>query len=347
MNEPTGKAKGGVARMEGTTANERKTLAKKAAAARWSEDIKQATHGSEDHPLKIGDIEIPCYVLDDETRVLSQRGVIGGLGMSSGSSGQAVRGADRLTIFLGGKSVSPHVSNELLALTKYPIKFRQPSGGGLAYGYPATILADICDVVLAARKAGDLHHQQHHIADRCEILLRGLARVGIIALVDEATGFQRDRAATALARILEAFIAKELQRYVQTFPPDYYEQIFRLRDMEYPRDTVQRPRYFGVLTNDIVYDRLAPGVLDQLKKVNPKDESTGRRRHKNFQWLTTNAGYPKLREHLGAVIATMRMSNDWYDFKSKLDKYYPRQGKPTQLSFEYASEEADDTGKGL
>lgn len=184
-------------------------------------------------------------------------------------------------------------------------------------------------------------------AERCEILVRGFARVGIIALVDEATGFQRDRTATALARILEDFIAKELQRYVQTFPPDYYEQIFRLRDMDYPRDTVQRPRYFGILTNDIVYDRLAPGVLDQLKKVNPKDEATGRRKHKNFQWLTSNAGYPKLREHLGAVIATMRMSNDWYDFKSKLDKYYPRQGKPTQLSFDYASEEADDTGKGL
>lgn len=117
--------------------------------------------------------------------------------------------------------------------------------------------------------------------------------------------------------------------------------------MEYPRDTVQRPRYFGILTNDIIYDRLAPGVLEELNKVNPKDELTGRRRHKNFQWLTNNAGYPKLREHLGAVIATMRMSADWHDFKAKLDKYYPPQGKQTQLSFEYAKEQAGDSGKGL
>ncbi|MGH6770992.1 MAG: P63C domain-containing protein [Xanthobacteraceae bacterium] len=64
--------------------------------------------------------------------------------------------------------------------------------------------------------------------------------------------------------------------------------------------------FFGILTNDIIYDRLAPGVLEQLKKVNPKDEATGRRKHKNFQWLTSNAGYPKLREHLGAVIAIMK-----------------------------------------
>lgn len=268
--------------------------------------------------------------------------MVGGLGIQYSGKG----GADRLTNFLQGKVLSPFVSKELLALIANPIKFRHSGGGGIAWGYPATILADLCDVVLAARRAGVLQKQQEHIADRCEILLGGFARVGIIALVDEATGFQRDRTATALARILEAFIAKELQRYVQTFPPDYYEEIFRLRGMEYPRDTVQRPRYFGILTNDVVYDRLAPGVLEELKKVNPKDDA-GRRKHKNFQWLTANAGYPKLREHLGAVIATMRMSNDWHDFKAKLDKYYPRQGKPTQLSFDYASEEAEDTGKGL
>jgi hypothetical protein len=346
MARASGKAAGGIARMKDTTAKERRALAKRAAEARWSEDVKQATHGSDDHPLKIGDIEIPCYVLEDETRVLSQRGLISGLAMSSGSGGGGSSGADRLSIFLDGKSVSPHVSKDLLALTNNPIKFRPPTGGKFAYGYPATILADICDVVLAARKAGDLHHQQHHIADRCELLVRGFARVGIIALVDEATGFQRDRSATALARILEAFIAKELQRWVQTFPPEYYEQIFRLRGLDYENDTVQRPRYFGVLTNDIVYDRLAPGVLDELKKANPKDE-TGRRKNKHFQWLTTNIGYPKLREHLGAVIATMKLSTDWHDFKTKLDNNYPRVGKPTQLAFDYASEEAEDTGKGL
>jgi hypothetical protein len=116
--------------------------------------------------------------------------------------------------------------------------------------------------------------------------------------------------------------------------------------MDYPNDTPQRPRYFGVLTNDIVYDRLAPGVLEELKKINPKYES-GRRQHKHFQWLTSNRGYPKLREHLGAVMATMRLSSDWHDFKAKLDKNYPRQGKPTQLSFDYATEEEEDSGQGL
>jgi hypothetical protein len=182
------------------TPKQRKALAKKAAASRWSKDVKEVAHGSDDHPLRIGDIEIPCYVLEDETRVLSQRGVVGGLGMRYGSS--RIEGADRLSAFLQGKLLSPFVSNELLTLIANPIRFRRSGGGNLAFGYPATIMADLCDVVLAARKAGVLQKQQEHIADRCEILLRGFARVGIIALVDEATGFQRDRTATALAKIL-------------------------------------------------------------------------------------------------------------------------------------------------
>jgi len=144
---------------------------------------------------------------------------------------------------------------------------------------------------------------------------------------------------------LEAFIAKELQPYLRTFPAEFYQEMFRLRGMEYAKDDVQRPRYFGLLTNDIVYDRLAPSVLDELKKANPKNES-GRRTRKHFQWLTKNFGYPKLREHLGALIATMRLSTDWHDFKLKLDRNYPRIGKPTQLALEFPEDE-QDTGRGL
>jgi hypothetical protein len=341
----TGRAKGGKARAESLSPEKRKEIATRAAEARWGGDgqIAQATHGSEDHPLKIGDIEIPCYVLEDGRRVLQQTGLIQSLNMSHG--GSYSRGGDRLAKFAAQGRLSSFASNELIERTANPLKFKTPKGS-LAYGYEATILADLCDAILSARAAGVLQKQQRHIAERAEILVRGFARVGIIALVDEATGYQHDRAKDALSRILEAFIAKELQPYLPTFPADFYQEMFRLRGLDYPNATVQRPRYFGVLTNDIVYNRLAPGVLEELKKVNPRDEATGRRKRKHFQWLTGNRGYPKLREHLGAVVATMKLSNDWYDFKTKLDKNYPRIGKPTQLSMEFADDETD-TGKGL
>jgi hypothetical protein len=87
-----------------------------------------------------------------------------------------------------------------------------------AEGYEATILADICDAFLKARESGDMNYQQEHIAHRCEILVRAFARVGIIALVDEATGYQRDRTKDALSRILEAFIAKRIAAIFAYFP---------------------------------------------------------------------------------------------------------------------------------
>jgi hypothetical protein len=252
--------------------------------------------------------------------------------------------SDRLMLFLAGDRLSPFISNDLSAASENPIFFRPPHGGAPAFGYPATILADICDAVLAARKASALQQQQLHIAEQCEILVRGFARVGIIALVDEATGYQRDRARDALAKILEAFIAKELQPYLPTFPADYYEQMFRLRGLEYPHGSVKRPQYFGTLTNDVVYKRLAPGVLDELRRVSARDD-TGRLRHKYFQRLTSNAGYPKLREHLGAVVAYMKVSDNYHDFIEKLDRFHPRFGEQLTLPFDY-EREADD-GKGF
>lgn len=347
MEKISGKARGGVARAKSLSPKDRKAIAKKAAAARWNDAVLLATHGADDHPIKIGDIEIPCYVLENEQRVLSLGGMVRALGMSIGSA--AGKQGDRLYQFATGKNILPYASKDLISRMSNPIRFRAPTGGSVATGYEAEILTDVCEAVLAAREAGALRADQLHIAKQCEILVRGFARVGIIALVDEATGFQRDRAKDSLARILEAFIAKELQPWLRTFPTDFYQEMFRLRGMAYPddKDSIQRPRYFGLFTNDIVYDRLAPGVLAELKKANPRDETTGRRKSKHFQWLTSNVGYPKLREHLGSVVSIMKLSSDWHDFRAKLDRIHPSVGKPTQLSLEFADDKATDTGKGL
>lgn len=93
------------------------------------------------------------------------------LDMSQGTAGRG--GGDRLAKFAATKSISPFVSNDLAEVIKNPIIFQAPSGGK-AYGYEATVLADLCDVVLEARKHGALHYQQEHIAERCESLVRGL-----------------------------------------------------------------------------------------------------------------------------------------------------------------------------
>lgn len=325
----SGRGRGGRARAQSLSAEQRSEIAKRAAAARWAGDINEAVCGSPDQPLNIGGIEIECYVLDDGTRVLTQAGFLEALGRHRKANVRREGDGEPTPAILQGKAIGPFISEEVRQRAK-PITFRLPNGGR-ASGYNAELLPDICEIYLRARDGGVLPANQVHVARQAEILVRGLARVGIIALVDEATGYQELRTRDALARILETYIDKELQAWVRTFPPDFYREMFRLRGLPYSPDSVRRPQYFGHLTNNVVYQRLAPGVLDELKKVTPRSES-GVRKHKYFQRLTTNVGYPKLREHLGSVTTLMKLSEDWNDFMLKLERIHPKVGD--QLAFD-------------
>lgn len=323
------------------SSEDRKAQASHAAAARWR-DVPNAICGSPDRPLRIGGVELQCYVLEDGTRVLSQAGFLEALGRHRKANVRREGGEERIPAILQGKAINPFISQEILEKSR-PIRFRTP-GGSMASGYRADLLPAVCEIYLKARDAGELPANQEHVARQAEILVRGLAHIGIIALVDETTGYQELRAKNNLAQILEAFIAKELRPWVQTFPEEYYKELFRLRGLQFPSDSVHRPQYFGKLTNDIVYKRLAPGVLDELKRVTPRDEE-GRRKHKYFQRLTQNVGYPKLKEHLGAVVAFMQVSKDYHGFVDTLNRHKPRYNQTLPLLLDY--EEESDDGKGL
>ncbi len=274
--------------------------------------------GTPDKPLIISGIEIPCYVLEDETRVLTQSGVFTGLGLARRGLVKTNTGA-RLPRFAASKAINPFISGELASRLANPIMFNI---GREAYGFPATILPDICKAILDARRAGSLDSQQIALAARCEVLIQGLATVGIIALVDEATGYQRLREERALATIIEKFIAKELQPWTHTFSYEFYEQIFRLKGWPGP-DGAKRPSVIGHYTNDIVYGRLPPGVLDELKRKNPVKPS-GYRSNRHHQFFTPDIGHPKLREHLAAVTALMRAAPNWNSFKRSLTRAFPK-----------------------
>jgi hypothetical protein len=273
-----------------------------------NEKVLRATHGSPDRPLRISNIEIPCYVLDNGMRVLSGRGMQGALALGQ-SHGTLLR------TFLNQESLKPFINDKLAMDIGSPVRFVRPGRGGkIAVGYEATILADICDAVLAARKAGGLTEKQEMIAEQCEILLRGFARVGIIALIDEATGYQAERDKNELYRILEAYIAKELLPWAKRFPDEYYKQLFRLMKWQYSPLSVKRPQYVGKITNKLIYEQLPPGVIDELREKNPKNEK-GRRKHKFFQFLTEDIGDPHLQKQLIKVITLMQVAPNWRVFE--------------------------------
>jgi hypothetical protein len=327
-----GASKGGKARIGALTPEQRTMLARQGAIARWAREGKEppvfAEYGSPDRPLRIGATELPCYVLMDGRRVLAQRGLQSGIGLSEGGSKSGARKIVDLLLNLAEKGLD---IKDLVARANSPIRFIPPHGGNAADGYEATILPDICAVIIEAGQRGKLHKRQVRLADRCAVLQHGFATVGIIALVDEATGYQDFRARDALAKILERFVAKEIRPWVRTFPTDFYKEIYRLNNWNYSDDSA-RPGVLGHWTNNIVYKRIAPGVLQELRRLTPRDEK-GRLRHKLFQRLTEDIGHPKLREHLAGVTMLLKYSPDWRVFMDRLDKEYPQWGDTFMLPF--------------
>jgi hypothetical protein len=229
-NGDTPQKKGGKARAEALPPSRRSEIARAAAQARWQNNdlLPQVLCGSTDRPMRIPalGLEIPCYVIEGERRVLVQRGMVTALNLSRGSS--AGSGGDRLAKFVAGQKIRPYISNELL-VTVNPIRFRAPNGS-VAYGYDAEILHQICLAVLEARRRGALQEQQKHIAERCEILISAWALAGIVSAVDEATGYQYLRSKTAIEQIIDRWLVKELQPWKKQFPIDYYKRIHELNN---------------------------------------------------------------------------------------------------------------------
>jgi len=330
---------GGKARAAKMTPEERSDLARTASLARWDNQegvplkVLRATHMG---VLKIAGHEIPCAVLSDGRRVLTQEGFLAAMGRSKKGKGSAAATSDGLPPFLPAKNLKPFISEELLRSTA-PVKFRlirDGIAGAVAYGYPAELLAKVCGVYLEARKAGALTAQQAHIADACEALVMGFAIVGIVALVDEATGYQRDRDRDELHRILEAYISKELLPWAKRFPDEFYKEMYRLRGWSYPSVGGKRTPLVGVLTNKLVYERLPPGVLEELQSKNPVDPGTGRRKKRHHQFLTEAIGHPHLDRHILQVTALMRGSLDWNMFKGIFARSFPVKGQQLALQFE-------------
>lgn len=207
--------------------------------------------------------------------------------------------------------------------------FYRTKDGTRGVGYDAAILPLVAEVYLkyrdaAHRERGRVETRYQKMVNAADILIRGLAQVGIIALVDEATGYQRDRTRDALQQILEKFIAKELRPWIRTFPGEFYENLFRIRGLKLNSESItKRPSYFGTLTNNIVYARLAPAVLEELKKLTPR-RSDGRPKHHLHRRLSSDTGHPKLREHLASVISLMKISDDYDTFMRFLDRAHPK-----------------------
>ena len=266
-------AKGGQARASVLTQDERKAIARTAARARWGskDETGQASQSPDERvkPLKkqeepeglpialfpgklsIGDSQFAVYVLDNHKRVMAQREVVRVL------TGTVKGGLERYL-----QSLRPYIDPD--EVSRQTIQFKIPGTQYKGNGYEATLLLDICDAYLRARDADALAPNQHDLAKQAEIITRACGKVGIIALIDEATGYQAYRKKQELQVKLQAFIAEDLQEWAVMFPQEFWFELARLEGVHYsPRS---RPLRWGRYIMAFVYDAVDGDVGKELRR---------------------------------------------------------------------------------
>lgn len=274
--------------------------------------------------IKIGDIELVCSVLEDGTRVLSKSAIFKAFGRSKRGRNIGEVRVPNMPAFLDANNLQPFVGEDLHGVLNQ-IDYIEKNGTTSASGYNALILPMMCKVYLDARAAKVLKTQQQPLARASEILLIGLSNIGIIALVDEATGYQYEREKDELQTILKAYIAAELLPWQKRFPDEFYKEIFRLNKWDYTVNGIkQRPGVIGTWTKKLIYHQLPKGVLQELYEKTPKT-STGKLAAKLHQSLTSDIGNPHLEKQLISVITLMNISKDWKEFLKYFNKKFGQQ----------------------
>jgi hypothetical protein len=329
--DDTPQSKGGQARADSLTEEELRQIAARGGRAKrekvkaFGDALPKATHQGK---MTVGDLDLDCYVLEDGRRLFHKRGMARALGMKSGGGNVFMRAVQR-------KGLGSEVNAELLAKIEDPIVFK-PLTQDLAHGYDADVLVDVCKAVIRAGEADKLTKSQEGLATQARILLQAFAKVGVTALIDEATGYQQVRDPNALRILVQQYIEAEKREWEKQFPDDYYDELNRLYGSKRLTTTgsgaviQNRPQHFANFTRSHVYHPLENGaVLEELDRINPKIDKRGTRRARFHQHLTLGYGIEKLKRQVGEVMTLMKVSDTVGQFRRLFAKRFPQGG--TQL----------------
>ncbi len=334
MHDDTPQSKGGRARAATLSKEERREIAVHAARARWGKDDKNfatlpnATHQGK---MKIGDLVLDCYVLSDGRRVFHKRGMARALNMKSGGGNVFLRAMRR-------KGLGSELDNKLIDKINNPFNFKALTSD-LAHGYEAEVLAEVCKAILRADEIGKLHGSQEPLVAQAKVLLNAFSKVGITALIDEATGFQEVRSPDALRLLVQQYIEEEKREWQKQFPDEYYDDLNRLYGSK--KQTVtgkgaviqNRPQHFAKFTRKYVYHALENGaVLDELDRINPAIGKKGTNRRARFhQHLSLGYGIEKLKRQVQDVMTLIKVSDTVTQFKRLYIKRFPTPGTQLEL----------------
>lgn len=244
------------------------------------------------------------------------------------------------------KGVRSAISDSLWKTIENPIVFSHlgvdpASATGMADGYEATTLIEVCDAIIQARNDKELAPSQVFLAIQAEIIIRSAAKIGIIALVDAATGYIEDVKKEEYLRKWKEFVSSEFRQWEEAeFPNQFADMIYKIYGLKRndPR-SFKHPQFFGWFTRKYIYHPLANSkgaILDLLDEANPVVYAGGSRKYKLHQFLSDEIGLPALRQHLWQTIGIGNSSRDKTDFERAFYRAFPEaipKRDPEQFDF--------------
>lgn len=260
--------------------------------------------------LTLGNAEVDCYVLSNGDRVITRRGAV-----------KAIADTDTgdLGKYLGSNAVKANIDAELV-LGKSLVEFSIPGIHFTAKGITSDGFIEICSAYMRALNQGMLKDpRQMRIAGHCAVLLSSFAKVGLAALIDEATGYQREREDDALQIKLAAYLCEALRPWAKLFPDELWEQFGRLTNWK--GSLHQRPKYWGKLVNELIYRTLDPDVADHLRTHMPPPRH-GRNYH---QYFTKDFGVRKLREHILVILGMAKACRTMRELRRRVASEYQQE----------------------
>ena len=279
--------------------------------------------------LNLGNALLDVAVLENGQRIIKQAAVFKALDRPARGNSRVIG----IPTFMDAKNLQPYVNEYVKGVIK-KVEYLDIKGSA-QQGFDCMILPAVCDVYLRAREDGVLLPTQIDTAQKAEVLMRSLARVGITALVDEATGYQYDREHDELQKILKAYISEELLPWQKSFPDVFYKELFRLNGWNYTVNGIKkRPGVIGKWTNTIIYEELPKGVLEELKNKTPKNAS-GNRTERYHQYLSEDIGEPNLEKQINKAVTLFQVSDNMKQFWSNFKKMKERQVGQLEISFEF------------
>lgn len=252
-----------------------------------------------DGELAIFDPPVPCHVLGDGQRVLGARAIQ-----------RALAGVTENGHF--GRFLA-RISSDSSGIEVGPISY--VARGGVHKGITVEDFQRLLTAITDLAFAGPVHAARKHIVENARRMEKALVGVALVALIDEATGYQAKRAPDALAQLFKQYLLDEHGEWSLEFREEFYTQVARVYRHAYTAGQGTRPAFFRGFTWHYVYAFLPPEVRNELQQRNPNPHEGSVRHHQHL----TPAAKGILRGHILRLTTVLRQSRNAADFKRRFD----------------------------